>query len=192
MKRVFIIGPGGAGKTTCGKIFAHLMGYAFVDLDSEFMTRIGHIGRHIKDKGYLSYCRNNSSLFYSLIEEQVEDAVFALSSGFLIYEETDQELSKHKDAIRHLGISILLLPSRSAKESEEIIVTRQISRGLPYNPQFERKKIRARIPKYRKHGNIQIFSDGNPVQLAEEMKMRYVELESCRMSPLRRKSHKTW
>ena len=52
MKRIFIIGPSGVEATTCGRIFAELIGYAFVDLDSEFRAQVGHIGRHIEDKGY--------------------------------------------------------------------------------------------------------------------------------------------
>jgi len=175
MKRVFIIGPGGAGKTTCGQVFAGLIGYVFVDLDSEFMTRVGHIGRHIEDKGYLSYCRNNSALFYALIEEQSEDTVFTLSSGFLVHEDTDPELSKHKDAICDLGCSILLLPSRSIEETEKIIISRQMSRGIACQQESERRKIRDRFTKYYKHGDIQIFSAENPTCVAEEMKTKYKE-----------------
>jgi shikimate kinase len=175
MKRVFIIGPGGVGKTTCGKAFANLIGYTFVDLDSEFMGRIGHIGEHIEKKGYLSYCRSNSALFYALIEEQSSDTVFALSSGFLAHEETCPELSKHKDAIRDLGVSILLLPSRSASETEEIVVARQLSRGIGCREASQRRIIRNRFPRYLGHGNIHIFSAERPMHVAEEMKTKYLE-----------------
>jgi len=181
MKRVFIIGPGGTGKTTCGKVFAGLIGYTFVDLDSEFMTRVGHIGRHIEDKGYLSYCRGNSALFYALVEEQSEDTVFALSSGFLVHEDTDPELSKHRHAIRDLGVSILLLPSRSLKETAKIIVSRQMSRGIDCRQESELRKIRDRFPRYREHSSIQIFSPQQPAQVAEEMRTKYLEFaESAR------------
>lgn len=185
MKRVFIIGPGGAGKTTCGELFANLLGYGFVDLDSEFMVRVGHIGRHIEDKGYRSYCHSNSALFYALLEEQSSDSVFALSSGFLVHEDADPELSKHKDSIRDLGVSILLLPSRSAEESEETIVSRQMSRGIPCRLESERKKIRDRFPRYREHGDIQIFSCQQPVQVAEEMRTRYIEFAEQSSAPCR-------
>lgn len=185
MKRVFIIGPGGVGKTTCGELFANLLGYRFVDLDSEFMARVGHIGRHIEDEGYSSYCHSNSALFYSLLEEQSSDTVFALSSGFLVYEDTDPELSKHKDTIRDLGVSILLLPSRSVEESEEIIVSRQMSRGIFCRRESERKKIRNRFPKYREYGDIQIFSCQQPVQVAESMRTRYMELAEESSTPYR-------
>jgi len=164
-------------------VFAGLIGYVFVDLDSEFMARVGHIGQHIEDKGYLSYCRSNSALFYALIEEQSEDTVFALSSGFLVHEDTDPELSKHKDAIRDLGCSILLLPSRSIEETEKIIISRQMSRGIACQQKSERRKIRDRFLKYYKHGDIQIFSTENPTCVAEEMKTKYMEFAEPARGP---------
>ncbi len=185
MKRVFIIGPGGVGKTTCGRLFADLVGYTFVDLDSEFMTRVGHIGRHIEDEGYLSYCRTNSALFYSLLNEQSSGTVLALSSGFLVHGDTDPELSKHKQAIRDLGVSILLLPAAHLEEAEGIIVARQMSRGIECRQESERRKIRDRFPKYREHGDIQIFSAEAPKRVAEEMRTKYEDFAEQSSAPYR-------
>ena len=176
MERVFIIGPGGCGKTTCGRLFAHRIGYAFVDLDAEFMDRIGHIGRHIEQNGYLSYCRRNSELFYALLDEQVSDTVFALSSGFLVHEDTDSSLAKHSDAIRNLGRSILLLPSSSLAEAVEIVVSRQLSRALGYTEEKQRRTIRERYPRYLQHGDIQILSAESPGRIAEIMENEYLSL----------------
>lgn len=173
MKRVFIIGPGGAGKTTCGKLFANLIGYDFVDLDAEFMTRIGHISRTIEDKGYLNYCRSNSALFYTLIRKQTCNTVFALSSGFLVHEDTDPELSILHESIRELGISILLMPSQSLHETEEIIIARQMTRGIGCREESQRRKIRDRFPKYIRYGDIQIFSAQKPAYIAKEMTAKY-------------------
>lgn len=33
--RIFLIGPGGVGKSTTGNILAELIGYNFIDLDQE-------------------------------------------------------------------------------------------------------------------------------------------------------------
>ncbi len=80
--RVFIVGPGGVGKTTSGIILADKLGFCFIDLDQEFCTRIQNIGEYIKNNGYEKYCYTNSELFYSILKSAPEDFVFVLSSGF--------------------------------------------------------------------------------------------------------------
>ena len=175
MKRVFIIGPGGVGKTTCGGLFATKIGYTFVDLDSQFMRRIGHIGDHIEQKGYTDYCRANSALLYALLEEQTSDTVFALSSGFLVHDDIDPALAKHKSVIR-LGISILLLPGESAQEAEAVIVARQLARGIGCREDTQRRAIRDRHPRYLQFGDIKVFSTESPDIIAETMKAQYLEI----------------
>jgi shikimate kinase len=170
MKRVFIIGPGGVGKTTCGKIFAEKISFDFIDIDLEFMHRIGNIDSHIEEQGYLSYRRNNSNLFYELMKEQNNDTVFALSSGFLVH---DSDLTKHLNSIRNSGLSILLLPSESLEETEKIIVARQLSRGLNCKEDRERQKIRARFYRYLQLGDIKVFSSDSPQTIAEIMNQKY-------------------
>ncbi|MCJ8328560.1 MAG: hypothetical protein HRT89_00880 [Lentisphaeria bacterium] len=173
MNRIFIIGPGGVGKTTCGKIFAEKISYDFVDTDFEFINRIGEIDRYIEEKGYLIYRNANSNLFYELIEGRNNNTVFALSSGFLADE---IDLSKHSNSIRDLGLSILLLPSESLEETEEVVVKRQVSRGLNYDEKREREKIKKRFYDYQHFGDIKLFSDQSPELIAEMMKTRYNEL----------------
>jgi len=173
MKRIFIVGPGGVGKTTCGRIFAEKISYDFVDLDSEFMGRIGHIGDHIEEQGYLSYCRKNSELFYELLSKQTKDTVFALSSGFLVHGDVDSDLKKHADSISDLGLSILLLPSESLEKTKAVVVGRQLGRGLNVKEDRERQKIRERFHRYLQFGNIKVFSTDSPESIAETMKQEY-------------------
>ncbi|MEI6424824.1 MAG: shikimate kinase, partial [Lentisphaerota bacterium] len=175
MKRIFIIGPGGVGKTTCGRIFANKISYDFIDLDSEFMERIGNIGDYIESNGYLNYCRENSKLFYELLKEQNTNIVFVLSSGFLVHGDVDSNLKKHANSIRDLGFSILLLPSESLEKTEEIVVARQLSRGLNCQENRERQKIKNRFHIYLKFGDIKVFSADSPESIAEIMKQRYQE-----------------
>lgn len=171
MRRIFIIGPGGVGKTTCGKLFAEKISFDFIDIDLEFMNRIGDIDNHIEEQGYLSYRHNNSNLFYELMKEPNNDTVFALSSGFLA---DDSDLTEHMNSIHNSGLSILLLPSRSLEETEKIIVTRQLSRGLNCKEDKERQKIRERFYRYLQFGVIKIFSTDPPKSVAEMMKQKYL------------------
>ncbi len=84
-KHVFLIGPGGVGKTTLGPLLAPLTDATFVDLDEQFCERIAPIRHFLDEHGYAAYIRENASLFRILLEEAKPRSrrVFALSSGFL-------------------------------------------------------------------------------------------------------------
>ena len=128
MRRVFLIGPAGVGKSTCGALLAPKLGFGFVDLDSEFNTRIDHIAEFIAREGYPAYCRRNVDLFEALLAEEESGAVYALSSGFLLYEDLDPSYSRLAGELRKLGVSILLLPAASVEEAAEITVGRLLAR----------------------------------------------------------------
>lgn len=128
--KIFLIGPGGVGKSTCGAILANMLTYTFVDLDKEFCNRIEIISTYIQNKGYKKYCEENSKLFYDLLEKNKNNTVFALSSGFLVHENMNTLTTKHKKTLQTQGISILLLPSNDREKSTEIVVKRQLSRGF--------------------------------------------------------------
>lgn len=167
--RIFIIGPGGVGKTTCGKVLARNIRYKFLDLDLEFCDKIENVGSYIKKHGYIKYCKKNSELFYELLSGLPENAVFVLSSGFLIYNVLGE---KHQCALKKEGVSILLLPSKSLEESADIIVKRQLNRGFGLHEEKERTKFINRYPKYKKHGDIQIFSHDKPEKIVDMMVLK--------------------
>lgn len=167
--RVFVIGPGGVGKTTTGKILAKLLGYEFVDLDEQFMTRVGHIGDYIKDVGYEDYCYENSDLFLTLLEEYHDDVVIPLSSGFLVHNGLDVLVNEHRRLLKSCGITIRLLPSESLDECIEIIVKRQLQRGFGLEEKKEIEKVQRRFPVYKELGDIQIHSCEEPDSIAKDM-----------------------
>lgn len=172
--KIFIIGPGGVGKSTCGKILANLLSYKFIDLDTEFCKYVENVGGYIKKHGYKKYCLENSRLFYKIINQHLENFVFSLSSGFLVHENLDDLTIKHKKCLKDLGISILLLPSESLNESTNIVVKRQLSRGFGLKKNIEKTKFIQRFPIYKELGNIKIFSHAKPKIIAERMKKELV------------------
>jgi shikimate kinase len=172
LRRVFLIGPAGVGKSTCGPLLARKLGFGFVDLDFEFNTRVGHIAEFIARQGYLAYCRRNVDLFEALLDEE-SDAVHALSSGFLLYEDLDSSYSRLTDDLRRLGVSILLLPAASVEEATEITVGRLLARRPGLNAEKERAKFRTRFNKYIRHGDIQIISNAPPAVTVERARQEY-------------------
>ena len=173
MRRVFLIGPAGVGKSTCGALLAADLGFTFVDLDAEFNRRVGNISEFIAQNGYASYCGRNAGLFEAVIAEHLSDAVYALSSGFLMYEDIDPTLSHLAGDVRRLGVSILLLPSASREEATEIAVQRLLTRRAGLDAEKERQKFRTRFDKYSRHGDIRIVSCDLPAVIARQAKQEY-------------------
>ena len=85
-RNIYLIGPGGVGKTSSGPKLAELLGREFVDLDEKFMSGRGHIGQYISEHGYAKYVRANSQLFFEHIDQSAKPLVAALSSGFIVSE----------------------------------------------------------------------------------------------------------
>src|SRR5207249_4448181 len=141
INNIFIVGPAGVGKSTCGRILAEELGYSFVDLDSAFLERIGNITEYIEQEGYAAYAERNTELFFALIDEQKADTVYALSAGFLLYQDGPHLSSRNAEALSQIGVSILLLPSRSVEESMSIVVPRVLNRRPWLNRERETSKI---------------------------------------------------
>ena len=81
-----LVGPGGAGKTTAGQALANRLGIPFVDLDEQFGIRIGDISAYLTAYGYEAYANRNVQLYLDIRDSFSEEAVLALSSGFMTYE----------------------------------------------------------------------------------------------------------
>ena len=173
--RLFIIGPAGVGKSTCGPILAKKLRFSFTDLDKEFINANGDVELFVKQNGYLNYCQKNTSLFFKLVEEQKSGIVYAISSGFLMYEQIDSSFSNNAKVLFELGISVLLLPSQSLEISKNIVITRVLKRRPWLNAEREEKKFLERYTKYRKYGEIKIFSTESPNTIAEKIKIEYLD-----------------
>lgn len=168
--RVFIIGPGGAGKSTTGESLAEKLSYQFFDLDLLFCQRVDLIPDYVKDKGYRAYAETNSKLFKDLLAENSNKFVIATSSGFLVHENIPNIVAQNIEMLNNNGISILLLPSRSLVESMDVIIPRQLSRGFTdIEEEQERIRLAIRHPKYLNYGDIQIFSSSSPEEITELM-----------------------
>ncbi|WP_411167299.1 shikimate kinase [Klebsiella michiganensis] len=84
MNTLFLIGPGGVGKSTVGALLVQAMSYRFIDLDSEFCEQILNIRQYIQRDGYERYVRENAALCSRLLAENPhEKRVVVLSRDFL-------------------------------------------------------------------------------------------------------------
>jgi len=169
MARIFIIGPGGVGKTTAGLLLARRLDCAFFDQDQEFMTRVGHIDAVIRDQGYGGYVALNAALFGALAQALPPTCVVPLSSGFLARETPPDLLASNSAAVKAAGTSIRLLPCQDLAVATQIVVERQMGRGLGLDRARETVKFATRFADYLDQGDIRLFSHAAPAEVAVEM-----------------------
>jgi shikimate kinase len=167
--RIFLIGPGGVGKTSAGRELAALLGYAFVDLDQAFCDQIAPIDAFLRAKGYERYIEANAALFDTLCRRHGDDVVMPLSSGFLATHIRPDLVERNRQAVRCSGVSVLLLPSLDAGEAAEIIVERQLQRGFGLQRHSEFEKFHARFPAYLGLGDLRVVSTQPPAEIAAEI-----------------------
>jgi shikimate kinase len=133
MQRIFLIGPGGVGKTTVGRLLAVHLGYELLDLDEEFCSRVRPIRNYLDAHGYPAYVRRNSELFHKLLAlyGPASKTVFVLSSGFLATDVEPETVARNRTMVQAAGISVLLMPSRDLAASLEVVLARQMGRVEP-------------------------------------------------------------
>lgn len=160
---LFLIGPGGAGKSTVGEKLAVRLGYVFVDLDAQFCERIANIREYLKSDGYEAYLEQNAALFDVLLaERRHQNVVFALSSGFLATDIRPDIVERNRQRVKECGRSILLMPSKDVDVACGCIVKRQLKRGFGLVRDNEEAKFRQRFTDYMAQGDIQIFAMASP------------------------------
>lgn len=154
---LFIVGPGGAGKSSLGQLLAPLTHRRLLDLDQIFKSEVGPIDQYIQNFGNEAYRSRNSSLAKSLVRGCLDQILLVTSSGFLAEDNPPLVLADNQALLRQ-GYSLSLLPDDDHKLTCEIIVERKMSRGLVLDPQRERQKINSRLPVYRAAGDMLVVS----------------------------------
>lgn len=167
-RHLYLVGPGNVGKTTVGLHLATLLHRPFIDLDQEFMTRVGHIGQLIDTTGYTQYRQQNATLLRQLVKDATEPTVFALSSGFLISRDYDQ-VTADLDFLKETGTTCLLLPSPDAAADAALIADRAASRPyLKTDREREMTRYRSRFAEYQSVGaDFTIYSKDEPEVIAQ-------------------------
>lgn len=161
-----IIGPGGSGKSTCGKLFSGKINFDFLDLDEQFNLREININSFISLNGYVNYCMRNLELYVYLISSITRNTVFVLSSGFMCY---DDKVHPNYDLIKMKIIknpnTICVLASTLKEKCIEITVNRQMNRSyLQLNRNTELEKIRRRYDIYKNLG-VKIIENSTDINL---------------------------
>jgi shikimate kinase len=144
-----LVGPGGAGKTTAGLALAKRLRIAFVDLDEQFTARVHDISAYLTAYGYQAYAAQNIQLYLDTRESLQEEAVIALSSGFMTYRDDAHPAYKglHREILASPTTAVLL-PSFDYEASVTETVRRQLRRPFARSVEREEQVIRARFEVY--------------------------------------------
>ncbi|UJW86328.1 shikimate kinase [Devosia sp. SL43] len=165
-ENIFLIGPGGVGKSTLGANLARLSGYPLVDLDLEFCQRIAIIGPFIVEHGYEAYRAANLALAQELVGGIERPSIFVTSSGFLV---APPHSSDYQAAVALIGTgySIGLLPSLGIAEATDIVVGRQLGRGFGLERETEVTKFQKRFAIYSVLGDMHVVSAAPPDRITK-------------------------
>lgn len=162
MKRIFLIGYMGAGKSTMGKWLARVMNMEFIDLDNFIEARqhktIKEIFAEIGEEGFRKLERN-------ALEEvsQFEDVIISLGGGTPCFFD-------NMEVVNQAGISVYLKPT------EEVLLKR-LSKGKHKRPllaqknddeilQYMREQLAWREPYYLK---AQVTFEASHLENKEEI-----------------------
>lgn len=123
-----LVGPGGAGKSTAGRVLAELLGVPFHDLDVRFAAQFGNIDAFIGAHGYSAYAHANVEVYRALGDRR---GVLALSSGFMTYAPAvHPAYAEVRRAVACAPATFVLLPSLDLEACVAETVRRQLARRL--------------------------------------------------------------
>jgi shikimate kinase len=163
---IFLLGPGGVGKSTLGRELVKRLGWPLIDLDLEFCDSIGEIGSFIGAHGYERYRAENLELACSLTASIDRPSVFVTSSGFLAARAGTHDHAKARQLVG-TGYGVVLLPSLDIETATPLVVERQLSRGFGLERVPEDRKFRERFDIYRQEGDMLVISMEPPAQIAD-------------------------
>lgn len=162
---LFLLGPGGVGKSTLGRELVKILNWPLIDLDLEFCNRLDLIGRFIADHGYQRYRDENLALAKALLSVAVGPQIFVTASGFLAAPSGTPDNIEARRLIS-TGYGIVLLPSRDIEIATPIVVDRQLQRGFGLQRTSEDQKFRQRFAILINEGDALVISHDHPTKIA--------------------------
>ena len=168
LSRLFIIGPMGSGKSTVGRHLADLLGYVFIDSDTEIEKRAGANIPWIFDvEGEEGFRRREKAVLEDLAQRS--QSVIATGGGAIL-------VPANRDLMARSGVVVFL----------NVSVAQQLKRtgsgeGRPLLQQGDRKEtltnlMAEREPLYRALADVMISgAGGNARRVARQIQSQLTE-----------------
>lgn len=165
---LFLLGPGGVGKSTLGSELARILNWPLIDLDLEFCSRLDLIGRFISQHGYERYREENLALAKALLSESAGRQIFVTASGFFAAPAGTPDNIEARRLVS-TGYGIVLLASLDIEIATPIVVQRQLQRGFGLEKTSEDQKFRHRFQILINEGDALVISQAQPAQIASAL-----------------------
>ena len=109
-KRIVLIGPPGAGKTTCGQFVAAKLGWRFVDTDSVIEREQGcAVSQYFANHGEDAFRDIESKALLALLDESSDGIVIGTGGGIILRQSNRDVLSKLEHlCYLHAGLDTLV------------------------------------------------------------------------------------
>ena len=148
LKRLFIVGPMGVGKTTVGKLLAGGLGMRFIDSDKEIEKRTGTNISWIFDvEGEEGFRDREEQVLEELTQE---DNIVVATGGGSVLRERNRENLKGRGLVIYLNAELTLLLKRTKDETK-----RPLLKGKNVKKVLE-KILRDRGSLYQEVSDIEI------------------------------------
>jgi shikimate kinase len=175
MTNIFLIGPGGVGKSSIGEELSKIAKLNFIDQDEMFKKEYGEIGIFGKEWNWKIFTIRNSRNLLNLIKKNQKSIYATSPKAFInpLVPETEQIVSNR---CKQNGITALVLPSRFFLKTKQIIWERIKLRLYKPDPKvFQEDFTKELVKQYKNHADIIIYDNISPKSAAQKI---YKKLKS--------------
>jgi len=140
-----------------------------LDLDVEFMKRVGDISQMIDHEGYDAYARKNVQTYLSIADSN-GSSVIALSSGFMTYPDgIHSQYARIRSEIAQSHSTFVLIPSLDFETCVRETVRRQLTRPFVHSAEKEEAVIRERYGIYMAVPAMKVETMGTLDQVVDQI-----------------------
>jgi len=177
MKRIYLIGFMGAGKSTTGEVLARMLGLPFIDTDAVIEEEErSPIPRIFKEKGEPYFRSRERRVLRSLTRmHRVSGFVMATGGGMPASGRNIGYMRRHGTVV-YLEAPVSTLLSRIKNTAHRPVYSRLGSGGPPGKKESIATLLETRTPFYRRaHITVQSTNDTNAAQTARRIEQNLKE-----------------
>jgi shikimate kinase len=161
-RRVFLVGPMGAGKTTVGRQLAKLLHFTFFDLDAEIEARSGADIPWIFDvEGEAGFRKRESAMLIELASKK--NAVIATGGGIVLDPE-NRALMSGSGLVIYLAVPLETLYERTMRDTKRPLLQVADRRAVIDKLVAEREPLYREVAEFTYKG-----VNSSPSATAEEL-----------------------